>query len=132
LLCIVIADHHRDVQVPVELHNDLLIQPALVVLDRQEQVGVLLSGELINAVEVCSASAWISTLSSSSVLSKAFRAARSWDAPVSKDIWAIVTPITRAWSVTWVTNRVARSGLHRAEQLDKLLVPASQQHSSLC
>jgi len=42
-----------------ELGNDLLIQPALVVLDRQEQVGALLGGELKNAGEVCSASAWI-------------------------------------------------------------------------
>lgn len=78
-----IADHHWEVTATAELRQDLLIQPALVVLDRQEQVGALLDGELKNAGEVCSASAWISTPSSSSVLSRALRAARSWDSPVS-------------------------------------------------
>ena len=91
-----IADHYREVPVPAELGNDLLIQPALVVLDRQEQVGALLGGELNNAGEVCSASAWISTPSSSRVLSKALRAARSWDSPVSNEVWAIATPSSLA------------------------------------
>ena len=91
-----IADHHRKVPVSAELGDDLLIQPALVVLDRQEQVGALLGGELKNAGEVCSASAWISTPSSSRVLSKAFRAARSWNSPVSNEVWAIATPSSRA------------------------------------
>ena len=91
-----IADHHREVPVTAELGEDLLIQPALVVFDRQEQVGALLGGELKNAGEVCSASAWISTPSSSSVLSKAFRAARSWDSPVSKEVCAIATPSSLA------------------------------------
>ena len=91
-----IADQHRKVPVSAELGDDLLIQPALVVLDRQEQVGALLGGELKNAGEVCSASAWISTPSSSRVLSKAFRAARSWDSPVSNEVWAIATPSSRA------------------------------------
>ena len=77
------ADVYWKVPVAAELSDDLLIQPALVVLDRQEQVGALLLGELKNAGEVCRASAWISTPLSSSVLSKAFRAARSWDSPVS-------------------------------------------------
>ncbi len=81
-----IADDHREVQAPAELGNDLLIQPALIVLDRQEQVGALLGGELKNADEVCSAYAWISTPSSSRVLSKALRAARSWDSPVSNEV----------------------------------------------
>ena len=102
-----IADLNREVAVPAELGNDLPIQPPLVVLDRQEQVGALLGGELKNAGEVCSASAWISTPSSSRVLSRVFRAARSWDSPVSNEVWAIATPSSRAYSVTWVTNRVA-------------------------
>ena len=80
-----IADLNWEVPVSAELGDDLLIQPTLVVLflrrslrlDRQEQVGALLGGELKNAGEVWRASAWISTPSSSSVLSKAFRAARS-------------------------------------------------------
>ena len=93
---VVIADHHREVPVSTELGNDLLIQPALVVFDRQEQVGALLGGELKNAGEVCSASAWISTPSSSRVLSKVLRAARSWDSPVSNEVWAIATPSSRA------------------------------------
>ena len=72
-----IADLNREVAVATALGDDLLIQRALVVFVRQEQVGALLGGELKNAGEVCSASAWISTPSSSSVLNKAFRAARS-------------------------------------------------------
>jgi hypothetical protein len=91
-----IADQYWKVPVAAELGNDLLIQPALVVLDRQEQVGALLGGELKNAGEVCSASAWISTPSSSRVLSKALRAARSWDSPVSNEVWAIATPSSLA------------------------------------
>jgi len=91
-----IADLNREVPVPAELGKDLLIQPALVVLDRQEQVGALLGGELKNAGEVCSASAWISTPSSSRVLSRVVRAARSWDSPVSKEVCAIATPSCRA------------------------------------
>jgi hypothetical protein len=42
-------------------------------------------GELKNVAEVCRASVWISTPPSSSVLNRAFRAARSWDSPVSFD-----------------------------------------------
>jgi len=91
-----IADHHREVPVSAELGDDLLIQPALVVFDRQEQVGALLGGELKNAGEVCSASAWISTPSSSNVLSKTFSASRSWDSPVSNEVCAIATPSSRA------------------------------------
>jgi hypothetical protein len=87
-----IADHHRDVPMAAELGNDLLIQPALVVLDGQEQAGVPLGSELKNAGEVCSASAWISTPSCSSVLSKPLRTARSYDSPVSKQVCAIATP----------------------------------------
>lgn len=67
---VVIVDHHREVPMAAELGNDLLIDPALVVFDCQEQVGARLGGELKNASEVCSASAWISTPSSSSVLRK--------------------------------------------------------------
>ncbi len=52
-----IADLNREVPVATELGDDLAIQPALVVFDRQEQVGALLGGELKNAGEVCSASA---------------------------------------------------------------------------
>jgi hypothetical protein len=91
-----IADLNRKVSFAAELGSDLPIQPALVVFDRQEQVGALFGGELKNAGEVCSASAWISTPSSSSVLSKPFRAARSWDSPVSKEVCAIATPSSRA------------------------------------
>ena len=91
-----VADHHREMPDSAELGDDLLIQPALVVFDRQEQVGALLGGELKNAGEVCSASAWISTPSSSSVLSKTFRALRSWDSPVSNEVCAIATPSSRA------------------------------------
>jgi hypothetical protein len=67
-----IADLNREVPVPAEQGNDLLIQPALVLFDRQEQVGALLGGELKNTGEVCSASAWISTPSRSRLLSKVF------------------------------------------------------------
>ena len=91
-----IADLNRKVPVTAELGGDLPIQPALVVLDCQEQVGALLGGELKNAGEVCSASAWISTPSSSRVLSKVLRAARSWDSPVSNEVCAIATPSSRA------------------------------------
>jgi len=91
-----IADLNREVQVATELGDDLLVQPALVVLDLQEQVGALLGGELKNAGEVCKAPAWIRTPSSSRVLSKALRAARSWDSPVSNEVWAIATPSSLA------------------------------------
>ena len=91
-----IADLHWEVPVRVKLGRDLTEQPALVVLDRQEQVGALLGGELNNAGEVCSASAWISTPSRSSVFNRAFSAARSCDSPVSKDVWAIATPSSLA------------------------------------
>jgi len=103
-----IADLHWEVPVAAELGDDLLIQPALVVFDRQEQVGALLGGELKNAGEVwratpslreafgygegCAYRAWISTSSSSRVPSRALSAARSWDSSVSKDVWAIATP----------------------------------------
>jgi hypothetical protein len=43
--------------VAAELRDDLLVKPALVVFDRQEQAGALLGGELKNAGEVWSASA---------------------------------------------------------------------------
>jgi hypothetical protein len=49
-----IADLNRAVPVATQLGDDLLIQPALVVLACQEQVGALLDGELRNADEVCS------------------------------------------------------------------------------
>jgi hypothetical protein len=78
-----IADHHREVPMAAELGNDLLIQPALVVFDRQEQVGALLGGEMKNAGEVCSASAWISTPSRSSSPSSCLSTARSWFSPVA-------------------------------------------------
>lgn len=104
-----IADRNREVAVATELEDDLLVQPALVVFDRQEQVGALLGGELKNAGEVCCASAWISTPSSSKELSKVFRAARSWDSPLSKEVWASAMASSRAYNVTWVTNRVAPS-----------------------
>ena len=91
-----IADLHREVPVSAELGDDLLTQTTLVLFDRQEQVGALLRGELKNAGEVCSASAWINTPSSSSVLSNAFNAACSWDSPVSNDVCAIATPSSRA------------------------------------
>jgi hypothetical protein len=93
---IAIADRHRKVPVSAELGDDLLMQTALVLFDRQEQVGALLGGELKNAGEVCSASAWINTPSSSSVLSNAFNAACSWESPVSNDVCAIATPSSRA------------------------------------
>ena len=91
-----IADLNREVPVATELGHDLLNQPALVLFDRQEQDGALLDGEQKNAGEVCSASASISTPSSSRVLSKAFRAARSLDSPVSNEVCAIATPNSRA------------------------------------
>ena len=59
-----IADHNRKVPVSAELGDDLLMQTALVLFDRQQQVGALLGGELKNAGEVWSASAWISRPSS--------------------------------------------------------------------
>jgi hypothetical protein len=65
--CLENADLDWEVPVPAELSNDLTQQCALVVLDRQEQVGALLGGELKNAGEVCSASAWIKAPSRSSV-----------------------------------------------------------------
>lgn len=43
---VVIADHQREVPVSTEQGKNLPIQPALVVFDRREQVGVLLGGEL--------------------------------------------------------------------------------------
>ena len=91
-----IADLNRNVPVAAELGGDLPIQPALVVLDCQEQACALLGGELKNAGEVCSASAWISTPSSSRVLSKVLSAARSWDSPVTNEVCAIATPSSRA------------------------------------
>jgi len=52
-----IADFNREMPVAAELGDDLLVKPALVVFDRQEQVGALLGGELKNTGEVWSASA---------------------------------------------------------------------------
>ena len=91
-----IADHYWKVPVSAELGHDLLNQTTLVLFDRQEQVGALLSGELKNVGEVCSASAWINTPSSSSVPSNAFNTACSWESPVSNDVCAIATPSSRA------------------------------------
>jgi hypothetical protein len=42
--------------VAAELGDDLLVEPALAVFDRQEQDGALLGDELNNAGEVCSPS----------------------------------------------------------------------------
>ena len=88
MTCLEIADRHSEVPVATELGDDLLIQPPLVVFNSQEQVGAQLGGELKNADEACSASALISTPSCSSVLSSDFRAARSCDSPVSKEVRA--------------------------------------------
>jgi hypothetical protein len=90
------ADLDWQVSVATKLGDNHLMLPALVVFDRQEQVGALLGGELKNAGEICSASAWISTHSSSSILSTAFRAARLWETPVSNEVCAIATPSSRA------------------------------------
>ena len=54
---LVIAYFNREMPVAAELRDDLLVKPALVVFDRQEQAGALLGGELKNAGEVWSASA---------------------------------------------------------------------------
>ena len=104
-----IADFNWEMPVAAELGDDLPIQPALVPFDRQEQVGALLGGELKNAGDVCRASAWISTPSSSRVPSRALSAAHSWVSPVSMDVWANATPNSLAQSVTWVTKRVTPS-----------------------
>jgi len=95
-----IADLNREVPVATELRGDLPVQPALVVFDRQEQACALLGGELKNAGEICNTSTWISTPSSSRVLSKTFSAARSWDSQVSNEVCAIATPSSQASSET--------------------------------
>ena len=69
-----IADINWEVPVPSEQGGYLLIEPSLVVLDRQEQVGTLLDGELKSAIEVCSASACIDTSSSSRLPRRVLRA----------------------------------------------------------
>lgn len=51
-----IADHQREMPVAAELGDDLLVEPALVIVNRQDQVGPLLGGELINA---CPVSIWL-------------------------------------------------------------------------
>jgi len=51
-------------------HDDLSVQAALVVFDLQEQVCALLSGEFSRLLGI----------------------ARSWDSPVSKEVWAISSP----------------------------------------
>ncbi len=91
-----VVDHHGEVPEATEVKDDLLVQPALVVFGRQEQVGALHGGELKNAGEVCRESAWISTPSGFSVPSSCLRAARSWHSPVSNEVWAIAKPSFRA------------------------------------
>ena len=49
--------HYREVPVAADLRDDFLIQPALIVLYRKEQVSALLCRKLKDAAEVCSASA---------------------------------------------------------------------------
>jgi len=56
----------RDLTLPLELGTDLPLQGLLVAFDAQEEVGPLLRELSKNALCVWSASAWISTPSSSS------------------------------------------------------------------
>ena len=80
---LVIRCGERDLALSLELAADLPMQGLLVPLDGQEEVGPLGEAPVKNAWVVCSASAWISTPSSSRVLSSSLRAARSLDSPVS-------------------------------------------------
>ena len=80
---LVIRCHQRDVALALVLTADLPVEGLLVRFDGQEHVGPLLQAPLKNGRVVCKASAWISTLSSSRVLSSSLRAARSLDSPVS-------------------------------------------------
>ena len=57
MVSLFISDLNREVEVAVELGDDLLVQPALVVLVRHEHVGALLSGKLKNSDEVLRLSA---------------------------------------------------------------------------
>lgn len=90
-----IAYHHWEVTATAELRQELLIQPALVVLDRQEQVGAPVFGdELKNADEVCSASAWINTPSSSSVLSRALSGRASQSHAIADELVNILVLVS--------------------------------------
>ena len=69
VLLLLIRCHERDVALALELGADLSVEGLLVRFDGQEHVGPLLQAPLKNGRVVCRASAWISTPSSSRVLS---------------------------------------------------------------
>ena len=91
-----IADLNKEMPMAAQLEGDLPIQTALVLFYNQGHVGHLLGGQLKYAAEVCSASFWISTPSSSNVLRLVLSDAPSWDSPVSYAVWVIATPSPRA------------------------------------
>ena len=83
VLLLLIRCSERDLALSLELAADLTIEPWLVGLDGQDDVGPLLQAPLKNGRVVCRASAWISLPSRSIVLSSSLSAARSLDAWVS-------------------------------------------------
>ena len=75
---LVIRRHERDLALSLELAADLAVQPLLVGLDRQQEVGSLLLELTKNGCWICRGFAWISTPSRSSS-SRSYRStARSW------------------------------------------------------
>ena len=80
---LVIRCSKRDMTLSLQLTADLAVEGLLVGFDGQKDVGPLLQAPLKNGRVVCGASAWISTPSSSRLLSSSLRAARSLDLWVS-------------------------------------------------
>jgi len=83
VLLLLIRCSERDLALSLELAADLAVEPWLVGLDGQDDVGALLEAPLKNGRLVCRASAWISLPSRSIVLSSSLSAARSLEAWVS-------------------------------------------------
>jgi len=85
MLLLLIRCGKRDAALSLEQGADLPVEGLLVRFHGQEHVGPLLQAPLKNGRVVCRASAWISTPSSSRVLSSSLRAARHLgDKPVTE------------------------------------------------
>ena len=74
----------------------LLVHPALVVFDRQEQLAALLGGELHKRGR-CVEGIWLDQhMYKVQRVQQLLEGTRSWDSPVSNEVLAIATPSPRA------------------------------------
>lgn len=91
-----IAYHHWEVPVTAELDDDLLIKPPLVVFERQEQVGALLSGELKKRRRIMQGVCVDQNAVELKGTEQGFEGREPCNSTVSNEVWAIATPSSMA------------------------------------